>query len=212
MTLNHFFVTAQSFDAIWADAFVQGELGAAEKRTTVRKDRTYTGIYLYGESTYLEFLHPDSDLGAPCGIAWHGRIGPAELIYRGERPWFWMSRADPKFTGMTDWGMEYVPDYFGKDPVSRSDALARYAADCGKARERAEGLFEDVAGLEISLSPQDLAVWRGRIEGTEMSARPAARTSIDAAHLRLRRDAGKRELKIGSTTLSLDGRTAVWRF
>jgi len=36
--------------------FSQG-FGALEKRTTVRKDTTYTGLYLYGEHTYLELLH-----------------------------------------------------------------------------------------------------------------------------------------------------------
>jgi hypothetical protein len=205
VTLNHFFVTASldTFDAVCA----AGDLGPIERRTTVRKDRTYTGVYLYGENTYLEFLHPDSDLGAPCGIAWHGRIGPAEMIYRGDKPWFWMSKAEPAFTGMIDWGMEYVGDYFGRTGgVSRSEALAFYADG------REPGLFEDVAGLEVSLSPHDLEVWRTRIEGTEIDVEPAARTSIDAARLRLRRDAGRREYQLGSTTLSLDGRTAVWRF
>ncbi|MCA1826657.1 MAG: DUF5829 family protein [Myxococcales bacterium] len=193
MRLNHFFVTAslETFDAVCA----AGDLGAIEKRTTIRKDRTYTGVYLYGENTYLELLHPDSDLGAPCGIAWEGRTDAAELVYRGDKPWFWMSKTEPKFDGLIDWGMEYVPEYFGRSgPVSRSDALTHYAASCGKSRERGEGLFEDVAGLEMSLSSADLHV------------------AITAARLTLRRDAGRGERKLGGTTLSLDGRTAVWRF
>src|SRR5207249_9005285 len=46
-------------------------LGALEKRTTVRKDAVYTGLYLYGERTYLELLHPESaSFGAPSGIAY----------------------------------------------------------------------------------------------------------------------------------------------
>jgi hypothetical protein len=43
-------------------------------------------------------------------------------------------------------------------------------------------------------------------------ASPGGRTGILAAHLRLRRDAGKATERIGSTILSLDGRSAVWRF
>lgn len=211
MTLNHFFVTAsqETFEAVCAEK----ELGAIEKRTTVRKDRTYTGVYLYGENTYIELLDPGSDLGAPCGIAWHGRIGERELVYRADAPWFWMSRAEPKFTGLADWGMEYVPAWFGRsDGVSRAEALTQYVAACGKLRERDEGLFEDVVGLEVSLSPRDLEVWRTRIEGGEIDVKPAERTAIAAARLRLRRDAGRRELELGTTILSLDGRTAVWRF
>jgi Family of unknown function (DUF5829) len=191
--LNHFFVkvSTETFDAVYA----AGDLGAIEKRTTVRKDRTYTGVYVYGENTYIELLHPDSDLGAPCGIAWQGRNANAELVYRGDKPWFWMSKTEPKFEGLIDWGMDYVPEYFGRSgKVSRSDALAHYAASCGKSRERAEGLFEDVADIEMSLSADDL------------------RVAITAARLTLRRDAGKDERKLGDTTLSLDGRTAVWNF
>jgi hypothetical protein len=47
----------------------------------------------------------------------------------------------------------------------------------------------------------------------EVLAAPAAdRTGILSARLRLRRDAGKSVQKLGSTTLTLDGREAVWRF
>jgi hypothetical protein len=193
VTLNHFFVkvSTETLDAVCA----AGDLGAIEKRTTVRKDRTYTGVYVYGENTYIELLHPDSDLGAPCGIAWQGRDEDAELVYRGDKPWFWMSRTEPKFPGLIDWGMDYVPEYFGRSgSVSRSDALAHYASSIGKSRDRAEGLFEDVAGLEMSLSADDL------------------RVAITAARLTLRRDARKSDRKLGDTILSLDGRTAVWRF
>ena len=226
LLLNHFFVTPsrETFDAVWASEFVQNDLGAVEKRTTVRKDRTYTGLYLYGEDTYLELLHPDSNLGAPSGIAWHGRIGEPELVYRGDAPWFLMSNAEPKLAGLADWGMEYVEEFFqrfhpGLPPArpgtSRADALTRYAASCGKLRERSEGLFENVAALEVSLSPADLISWRtraARFEDIEIRITPAERTAITAARLELRRDAGRGERKLGTTTLSLDGRTAVWRF
>ena len=82
-------------------------------------------------------------------------------------------------------------------------------------RERSEGLFEDVAALDVALSPADLTVWQtraARFEGIEIRITPAGRTAITAARLKLRRDAGRGERKLGTTTLSLDGRTAVWRF
>lgn len=222
--LNHFYVTPDraTFEAALRSPAAQA-LGAWEERTTVRKDASYTGLYLYGENTYLELLHPGSKLGAPCGIAWHGRLGEPTLLYRGEAPWFLMSKL-PQLEGLSDWGMEYVPEFFQRfhpelPPASprtdRADALTRYAASCGKLRQRAEGLLEDVTALEVSLSPTDLRLWKARaleLEGAEIRLAQSSRTAITAAHLRLRRDAGKSTHSIGSTTLTLDGRTAVWRF
>ncbi|HEY4771382.1 MAG TPA: DUF5829 family protein, partial [Myxococcales bacterium] len=79
--LNHFYVTPDraTFEAAESGDFLQ-RFGALEKRTTVRKDTTYTGLYLYGEHTYLELLHPDSaSFGAPSGIA-YGVETPGELV------------------------------------------------------------------------------------------------------------------------------------
>ncbi len=83
--------------------------------------------------------------------------------------------------------------------------------------DRAEGLFEDVVALEIALAPTDLQRWRSRVLRVEeaelrlISALPGT-TGILAAHLRLRRDAGRSTARIGNTSLSLDGKSAVWRF
>jgi uncharacterized protein DUF5829 len=223
--LNHFYVTADrgTFEAVEREEAAR-RLGAWEKRTTIRKDLTYTGLYLYGENTYLELLHPDSKLGAPAGIAWHGSLGDSVLIYRGDAPWFRLSEGKPPLEGLSDWGMEYVPDFFKTfrpelpplhPGTERSDALTRYAASCGKLRERSEGLFEDVTALEVTLAPADLEIWRRRaprVQGAEIRVTPGPRTAITAAELTLRRDAGRGEARLGSTTLSLDGRRAVWRF
>ena len=123
--------------------------------------------------------------------------------------------------------MEYVPAFFrGFHPelppahpgIARSDALTRYAASCGLLRDRAGGLFEDVVALEIALAPTDLQRWRSRtlrVEEVDLrlsSAPPGTPAGILAAHLRLRRDAGRSTARIGNTSLSLDGKSAVWRF
>lgn len=237
--LNHFYVTpdAATFEAVARSPLVQ-ELAALEKRTTVRKDATYTGLYLYAQSTYLEVLHPDSDsFGAPSGIAWaveepggirricHAFDADARTVTRGEVPWFRLCAPAQEMNALADWVMEYVPEFFaGFHPdqppahpgITRADALSRYAASCGKQRQRAEGLLADVIALELALDPEDLRIWNTRplrIEGLDVQVRPAAgRTGVLSARLALRRDAGQSVHQLGTTTLTLDGRQAVWRF
>jgi uncharacterized protein DUF5829 len=237
--LNHFYVTPgrASFEAVEASAFMRG-FGALEKRTTIRKDATYTGLYLYGENTYLELLHPDSaSFGAPSGIAYaveeRGAIravgqalgAEARMVTRGEVPWFLICEPPQRMQALADWAMEYLPEFFaGFHPeqppahpgIRRADALTRYAASCVKLRARDQGLFEDVVALELRLEPADLRIWNDRpllLQGVEVQALPAdGRGGIVSARLRLRREAGKTVHKLGSTTLTLDGREAVWRF
>jgi len=242
LLLNHFYVTPdrETFAAAEASQFLHG-FTALEKRTTVRKDTTYTGLYLYGEHTYLELLHPDSaSFGAPSGIA-YGVEEPGDLsraceafpgakleeIARGDVPWFKSCRPRDPLQGLAEWTMEYLPAFFrgfrpelppARPGIARSDALTRYAASCAKLREREEGLFEDVVALEIALAGREAERWKARaLRAADADLRvtpaaPGAPIGILAAHLRLRRDAGRRVERIGNTTLSLDGRTAVWRF
>ena len=240
--LNHFYVTPdrETFAAAEASDFLR-RFAALEKRTTRRRDTTYTGLYLYGEHTYLELLHPDSaSFGAPSGIAYGveepGGISrvceafPAprlEEIARGDVPWFKSCRPREPLQGLAEWAMEYLPAFFrgfwpelppAQPGIARSDALTRYAASCGKLREREDGLFEDVVALEIALAPEEAERWKARtlrVEDVDLRVTPAtagAPIGILAAHLRLRRDTGRSTERIGSTTLSLDGRSAVWRF
>ena len=239
--LNHFYLTPDraTFEAAESGDFLQ-RFGALEKRTTVRKDMTYTGLYLYGEHTYLELLHPDSaSFGALSGIA-YGVETPGELlevcqamraprleeVSRGDVPWFRSCRPE-QLRGLSEWVMEYVPAFFrgfhpelppSRPGIARSDALTRYAASCGKLRERAEGLFEDVVALEIALGRREAEIWSARpvrIADADIrisQIQDGSPGGIRAAHLRLRRDAGSSVQRIGSTTLFLDGRSAVWRF
>ncbi|HTO96800.1 MAG TPA: DUF5829 family protein [Myxococcales bacterium] len=241
LLLNHFYVTPdqETFEAA-ASSDLLSRFGALEKRTTVRKDATYTGLYLYGERTYLELLHPGSTpFGARTGIAYGveeeggleeiGReMAPAriDLVFRGEVPWFRRCRSLQSLEGLTEWTMEYEPAFFrGFHPdlpperpaIARADALTRYAAACGKLRQRDDGLFEDVVALEVALAPNDLARWKARTLRVQdaalgMTAAAGSPTGILAAHLRLRRDAGRSVERIGRSTLSLDGKNAVWQF
>jgi hypothetical protein len=237
--LNHFYVTPDRATFEAAGGFL-AEFGALEQRTTVRKDTTYTGLYLYGEQTYLELLHPDSaSFGAPSGIGYGVevpgaltrvcqalRAPTAEEVFRGDVPWFKSCRPEP-LPDLAEWVMEYLPAFFrgfhpelppARPTNPRSDAHTRYAASCGKLRERAEGMFEDVVGLDVVLGKQaaeTLKLRPIRVAGAEIrvsTATPGERAGIRAARLRLRRDAGRSDRQIGTTTLALDGRNAVWRF
>ena len=54
--MNHVFVTpdAATYAAIAGSSFLRGQFAAMEERTTVRRDTTYTGLYVYGDNTYIE--------------------------------------------------------------------------------------------------------------------------------------------------------------
>src|SRR5215211_6887011 len=66
--LNHFFITVDSatYKVIESNNFLRGQFAASEQRTTVRTDKTYTGLYFYGTNTYFEFFD-DSTSGYKLG-------------------------------------------------------------------------------------------------------------------------------------------------
>jgi hypothetical protein len=65
--LNHLYVVSSpdTYKAVAENAFLQKNFGAFESRTTTRADKTYTGLYFYGEHTYFELLEPPKDGKAP---------------------------------------------------------------------------------------------------------------------------------------------------
>lgn len=58
MLLNHFYLTidALTYRAISESKFLRKQFAPNEIRTTHRTDRSYTGLYFYGEKTYFEFF------------------------------------------------------------------------------------------------------------------------------------------------------------
>lgn len=68
--LNHvFFVVArETYDALAGSAFLRGEFAVSEERETVRADGSYSGLYLYGQRTYVEFL-PAGAAGLAAGTS-----------------------------------------------------------------------------------------------------------------------------------------------
>ena len=132
--LNHFYVILDSatYKAIEADEFIRSRFVVAEQRTTVRTDRTYTGLYLYGANTYFEFFDASQKTmggagasGIAFGVDQPGTLQslvkelPSEFTLQpvpitrqyndSQVPWFFM--AVPKTlrpdSGFSLWIMEY---------------------------------------------------------------------------------------------------------
>jgi uncharacterized protein DUF5829 len=74
LSLDH-----ETFAAIEQSDYLKSRFAVFEERTTVRTDKTYSGIYLYGRETYIEF-GDDTGTGIPAGaglIAFGGDEPPA---------------------------------------------------------------------------------------------------------------------------------------
>lgn len=129
--LNHFYLVLDSaaYAAMEGDPFLRRELAVSEQRTTVRADRTYTGLYFYGTNTYFEFFdvaketaHRVGDSGIAFGVEQPGgleilqkrmALDPPEIITRQsgntQVPWFFSLKPQdfPAESGMSSWIMEY---------------------------------------------------------------------------------------------------------
>jgi len=177
--LNHFYVILDhdTFTAIEQNGFLKEQFAVFEKRTTVRTDRTYTGIYFYGHETYFEMLDAssaDPNLGHG-GIAF-GNDGDAApggkspisdakpvLVTRewngAQVPWFFMTMQPQKRgeeQGFATWFMQYHPDFLAKwhpeagpsAGTARAAILERYKAVLPAAA--AQPLLGDVIGLTLA--------------------------------------------------------------
>jgi len=133
--LNHFFVTLDSktYAAIEQDSFLKREFAAFEKRTTVRADLTYSGIYYYGSDTYFEFFdRSGGGIQTQSGIAFgvevpggsqqiqkrieiDSKAGPFPITrnWNGVNiPWFLLVAPEMGDQKVLDaWTMEYDPRF-----------------------------------------------------------------------------------------------------
>jgi hypothetical protein len=151
--MNHFFAVtdAATYAEAQASRFLTREFAPFEKRTTVRNDQTYTGIYFYGRHTYFELFEPGAQgpigtSGLAFGVEtagqsalvkerWAEAAGAAETSAVTRRtdseevPWFEMTFASGgRPTPGPDavfrlWLMEYDKDF-----------LARFYPDLTPAR------------------------------------------------------------------------------
>ncbi|MGC4052328.1 MAG: DUF5829 family protein [Paludibaculum sp.] len=178
--LNHFYVTVDSatYAAIDQNAFLKQEFAAFEKRTTVRADRSYTGIYFYGTQTHFGSPIPLRRNGpwarprwlwawmqparcrrsrAPTGIS-SPEAGRTRQI-----PWFYRLSPVPQLAkGLESWVMEYTPEFLAQwrpeggvgQGVERSEILKRYKSVLAETPKNP--YLEDVTGLTLALPADEM--------------------------------------------------------
>jgi hypothetical protein len=138
--LNHFYSTVdtETFAAIEASPFLREQFAPFEKRTTVRNDSTYSGLYFYGLGTYFEFFEEGQgerkkgDAGMALGVEEAGGSEQLRAQWNAVRPavvttvtrqvggaatnWFRMTsfeetRANSAVPGLRLFAMEYAPTF-----------------------------------------------------------------------------------------------------
>jgi hypothetical protein len=185
--LNHFYITVDSetYSVIEKSDFLKNQFAAFERRTTVRTDKTYTGIYFYGRHTYFEFFDSEhqsefklGDSGIAFGVDEEGAgkklqtilgAGEPKLVTRGYQdkqiPWFSMLSLDlfPPHSALTSWIMEYHPDFLrqwnpmatGENGILREQVLTRYRNVLPSSP--ATPILEDVVGLTVATDETSIA-------------------------------------------------------
>lgn len=153
--LNHFYVVIDSatYKEIEQSPFLRREFAVTEQRTTVRTDRSYTGLYFYGTNTYFEFFDVANDTSRQVGFSGiaFGVDQPRELQavarelssnfpldqetitrqYNGNQlPWFYDGELKdfPLGSRLAVWFMEYHPSFLSEwnpQPGGRNQGISR---------------------------------------------------------------------------------------
>ena len=153
--LNHFYVVLDSatYKDIEQSPFLRREFAVTEQRTTVRTDRTYTGLYFYGTNTYFEFFDVSSDTSTQVGFSGIAlgvdRVGELQAAsseisssfavkqetitrqYNGKQvPWFYMGEQKdfPLGSRLAVWFMEYHPRFleeWNSQPGTHNQGITR---------------------------------------------------------------------------------------
>jgi hypothetical protein len=190
--LNHVYITVDSatYRALRNSPFVRQQIAPTEERTTRRADTIYTGLYLYGRNTYVEFFDagkdPARDLGdsgIAFGVDQPGGLAEARQRLAGvipvmsrvvtrslggkEIPWFTaVNRLGPPDPAASTWVMEYDPRFLQQwKPAAAKDAN-------GVSREQVLRRYTSV----LSKPPQ--RPYLVDVIGVEVAADEAARTRL----------------------------------
>ena len=165
--LNHFYLVldSETFAEVESSTFLQDEFAIFEKRTTVRNDITYTGIYYYGNNTYFEFFdggrggmggpgdsalafgmeNPggNRDLAERLSPTIPSKVNSINRTFEGDLvPWFSMLVPDSLDTGspLRAWVMEYESEFLDSwNPVAS-------APNQGIQRAKVLQRYKDVLG------------------------------------------------------------------
>ncbi|MGW7292377.1 DUF5829 family protein [Streptomyces xiamenensis] len=205
-----------------------------EVRTTTGGDLTWTGRYLLGRETYLEFFGEgdlpgqDAEFGSSgLAVSTEYAGGLATVAERIEDPvefqqtrdfgdglpvpWFdvLLPSAAP-YDAFSPWAMEYLPEYFA-DPRGNTGPEA-YPGDVSRNRylpdTYQDRLMRDVTGIHLGIPERDLATTLPllRAGGYAVTTLPGGGVVVDDGLTRVRLDPVPREeVGLRSVTLSLNG-------
>lgn len=134
--LNHVYavVDRATYDALVHSSYLRDTFAVSEERTTTRADVSYSGFYLYGRNTYVEFL-PEGAAGLALGStglafgvdakgeldAFAQRLAEQKVATQGGPrtreldgkavPWFQILGLEVPGAALSVFGMEYDPKF-----------------------------------------------------------------------------------------------------
>jgi hypothetical protein len=212
--LNHFFLVLDSatYADIESNQFLQTEFAVFERRTTVRTDRTYTGLYFYGIDTYFEFFDIANegqgragDSGIAFGVEHTGALQilhrrlPAEspkMVTRQtddkQVPWFFSIAPNdfPSGSVIDTWLMEYHPRFLAEWRPAAKDGANRGIRRKQILKRYASTLrnipsrpyLKDVAGLTVAADKLTIARMTKMCDLLGYSSRTEGETTILKGH------------------------------
>jgi hypothetical protein len=175
----------ETADAIEDSAYLR-DFANFEVRTTTGADRTWTGRYLYGRETYVEFFgtgdlpgqdaafgatglgistERDGDLTTVADrLADEGVADPVEFLQTRDFgdgipvPWFDAILTTLEYDSFGAWAMEWRPEYFA-DPRGNTEPPS-HPGDVGRERYLSDDyrnhLMRDVTAIRIAVTQRDL--------------------------------------------------------
>lgn len=187
LLLNHLYrvVDTDTFEAARQSMWLREVFAPSEVRTTHRPDWSYTGLYAYGTSTYLELFEegaqgPPGTSGLAFGIeqagrtpavadTWKAALGDAEtrVVVRpsGDEamPWFHIAHAVPdRREQLHLWAMEYHADFLAAWHPEATDDRGITRAEVLTRYARLSGgpaspLLCDIVAVTVALTPGERA-------------------------------------------------------
>ena len=208
LRLNHLYgvVDSATFAAARDSSWLRGLFAPSELRTTARPDWTYTGLYWYGTSTYLELFEagpqgPAGASGVAFGVESAGRIADVAHAWRtslgdavtrvvvrpmdvDSAPWFHMAHAVPdRREQLHLWAMEYHADFLAAWQATSTAARGITRAEVLERYARlAQGpvdpLLDDITAVTLALTPAERGFFERHVSAFEASSRDAGTSHV----------------------------------